>query len=233
MKLFKKRCPVEETAHQMLWYMHVSPAHKPERIQACDGGIEMEQITPWVEPLLSTVWKTAKNVLWLRDESKKLCPSTYVAYVQERLKLTPLSDYNKLACIFLLNKLGLQDATTLTPVHCVHGDLTMENVYQRYDTLNVGFIDPGHVRWLPCQELDEAKLLQSAEGWKSFCMGGDELPFTPTRLHHLLLLSHYIRLLAHPEKHTGYWLEWAHGRVRHMINSPLGVLYEEARNYHR
>lgn len=84
----------------------------------------------------------------------------------------------------------------ITPVVNPHGDLTCDNVIG--DT----FIDPGECHGLWCREIDEAKLMQSARGWKH---ESRPLPFTPHRIHWVLLLSHYYRLLKYDH---GFWLQY-------------------------
>lgn len=79
-----------------------------------------------------------------------------------------------------------------------HGDLTGENMVMRPGG-SLCLIDPG-MPWLPCQEQDEAKMLQSILlGWKHPSL--ISVPFVVSRTHKLLLYGHVIRLLHHREKH--------------------------------
>ena len=107
----------------------------------------------------------------------------------------------------------------LTPVHCCHGDMTVENTVLTLDE-RVVFIDPGFDRGLPCRELDEAKLLQSYDGWESVKRGWQplecfELPFKVTEVHHVLRLSHYYRMLRHQ---TGDARRFAERKIDEITN---------------
>lgn len=90
----------------------------------------------------------------------------------------------------------------LTPVALCHGDMTLANVIQDR-TGRLTFIDPGYDRGLPCVELDEAKLLQSLDGFDVVYRGWQQpqaWPKMPTRrIHWALLATHYLRLLKHVE----------------------------------
>ncbi len=89
----------------------------------------------------------------------------------------------------------------------VHGDLTLENVIVRSDGGGLVLIDPGHPRGLYCEELDISKLMQSvvthwemAVGKRVHTINPSFFKIRPEAL--ALLLSHWIRLLPHRERHN-------------------------------
>lgn len=88
----------------------------------------------------------------------------------------------------------------LTPVAMCHGDMTFANAIETRDG-DIIFIDPGEHRGLPCRELDEAKILQSLDGFDVVYRGWAQpmaYPKFPTRrIHWALLATHYARLLRH------------------------------------
>lgn len=105
--------------------------------------------------------------------------------------------------------------TGFTPVYTCHGDLTFENMVQTYKG-DIVFIDPGHAHGLPCRELDRAKMMQSLEGWEVIAKGRPPLhlpdaPYPFSKIHYALLITHYVRLLAHwPQDRIQ---RWARGRI--------------------
>ncbi len=90
-----------------------------------------------------------------------------------------------------------------TPVAFTHGDMTFSNVIVGYDGLGAVLIDPGNHRGLCCRELDESKIMQSYDGFEAIYRGIVKPIHTvthvikPRRVHHLLQISHYVRLLKH------------------------------------
>ena len=96
----------------------------------------------------------------------------------------------------------------------VHGDLTMENVIVKPDGGEIVLIDPGHPRGLCCEELDISKLMQSvtthwemAKGKRVHRIAFDNTwKIKPSTL--ALLLSHWVRILSHPEKHSACVLSY-------------------------
>lgn len=88
----------------------------------------------------------------------------------------------------------------------IHGDLTVENIIKT-EAGSLILIDPSPPRNLSCIELDESKLLQSIlTGWEAVKrldkFVAIEPPFNIRPVHIALLLTHWIRLYAHPEMHT-------------------------------
>lgn len=103
-------------------------------------------------------------------------------------------------------KISMIIPSTFQMVAPVHGDCTLENILIKPNGVPV-FIDPGNTKELDLAAQDRAKLMQSVitqyeaanRGWE-YC--GWDLPFEPDQMDWYLLLCHWIRLLAHPEKHT-------------------------------
>lgn len=101
----------------------------------------------------------------------------------------------------------------LTPVHTCHGDLTLQNVVGNY------IIDPGDPRGLPCREIDEAKIMQSLDGYDVIKYGYPP-PFPcvfegARKVHYVLLLSHYVRMLRHQKGHV---LAFAQRRITELCD---------------
>ena len=101
-----------------------------------------------------------------------------------------------------------------TPIKWCHGDLTFSNV------VGQKLIDPGHCRGLPCRELDISKMMQSVDGFGVVYRGEPQpiayprMPFRP--IHHVLLLSHYVRLLHHVKHEPS--LAFANQRIDELCN---------------
>lgn len=108
-----------------------------------------------------------------------------------------------------------------TPVTSCHGDMTMENAIETEEG-NVVFIDPGHTRKLNCRETDEAKLLQSIDGWHKAKYYEDpkvmDPPFEVKPVHWALLATHYGRLLRHASKHTPKSIRYARLRLEELLS---------------
>ncbi len=105
------------------------------------------------------------------------------------------------------------------PVNLVHGDATLCNFVVGVNGRSTA-IDPGQHRGLCCREIDEAKLLQTACGWDH--IRHNQSPpldmighYVDTRrVHQLLLITHFVRLLRHP--HTRDALELAEACIRQL-----------------
>jgi hypothetical protein len=105
----------------------------------------------------------------------------------------------------------------LTQVTFCHGDLTLYNVLKTQD--GIVLIDPGNPRGLPCQEIDEAKIMQSLDGFDCVYRNLPQANIVPTfparKVHWALLLSHYIRMLRHIERHRAA-CNFAKQRIRQL-----------------
>lgn len=143
------------------------------------------------------VHNAADEFLWRGpDYFLEMNRLSYMDYVQQKAAEIFDMALNK----YISKALQFIATDELTGVSNYHGDLTLPNVIVGADS-SVTFIDPGFHRGLPCKELDEAKLLQSAEGFCSLYRGTppgiDSHVLPRTRIHIVLLMTHYIRLLHH------------------------------------
>ena len=161
-----------------------------------------------------------------RDADKVLAAANVMWYSEPGLM--PLgnshkSEYLMYCGIHLSDPIaGVLYATALTPVSYCHGDMTLENCI---DTgTRIVFIDPGWPRGLNCKELDEAKVLQSVDGWHE--LKGYPKPkctFEWRPVHWALLVTHYLRLLRHPELHTEVQLAFARKRIEEICETQLHI----------
>jgi hypothetical protein len=89
----------------------------------------------------------------------------------------------------------------LTPVRRCHGDPMICNA-KKTRVGQIILLDPGHHRGLPCREIDEAKIMMSIDGWDQVRYGDPPSPWCSKievrKIHLVLLMTHYIRLLLHP-----------------------------------
>lgn len=186
----------------MMFYRDVPREHKPPGIRLIDDEHYRYEFVPgnhctnW-----RLIWHTAAEWLWL-DAERPLDREGYVNYVCD------IYDPGDGVLSPILNE-------PLTPVFNPHGDLTFENTVLYKN--KVVFLDPGSCRGLPCRELDEAKLMQSCDGWEIVDNGDPEPPrqilFTD-RLHLALSLTHYIRLTRH--EHPQHSLDFAWKRIKEL-----------------
>lgn len=140
----------------------------------------------------------AAERLWCHDDKEKL-PIDRDAYIKYVLKRCDECS---------IEFIDMPSNSILTPVAFCHGDMTLDNAVMHPDR-GIVFIDPGDPRGLPCRELDEAKLMQCADGWCDRDIQ-PALPFRPRRIHYWLLWSHYVRMLRHQ---AGHRLTFAHKRI--------------------
>jgi hypothetical protein len=190
--LFSKTC--DDAAFQQEWLNR----HGVCAVSVGDT-LTMPDLSPFVHP---TSWRVvvraAEMHVWGQHALKRrMDTSEYMAYL-----------YTKSSDVDVIHRV-LRSAK-LTYVEDVHGDMTFENCLVVGD--DVLFIDPGHARGMKCRELDEGKILQSVMGWEHIrrglpCPYDIGFPFSAATL--AFFLSHMIRLIAHPEKHTPEAIDWA------------------------
>ena len=182
---------------QLLIYESIHPEYRPtniKRISECEFSYDFVN-GPMCESI-KDIWSAAKIAMWQGDThivslNKR---SQYVKYV-----LDLCDGLNSIPQI----EQGLLPILTdrLTPVRCVHGDMICCNVVSSQKLKHPVFIDPADCHGLKCQELDEAKLLTSYDGWEFVRLDErlnyGELPFEVRPVHTALLLSHYIRMLRY------------------------------------
>lgn len=106
----------------------------------------------------------------------------------------------------------------LTPVAMCHGDFTRGNFLVDKNGVTK-IIDPGHHRGLPCRELDEAKMMQSMDGWECITHGLPPMNvwplFNARKIHYVLLLTHYARITRHFDRwRSRRVVEFVHNRIR-------------------
>lgn len=115
--------------------------------------------------------------------------------------------------------LAKEPSSEFHPVNLVHGDATLCNFVVGVNGTTTA-IDPGQHRGLCCREIDEAKLLQTDCGWDYIrhnqCSPLDRADayFEIRRVHQLLLITHFVRLLRHPHTHDA--LELAEACIRQL-----------------
>ena len=184
---------------QLPIYEKIHPEYRPtniKRISEC--AFSYDFVNGELCESIKDIWSAAKIAMWQSDEhiislNKR---SQYVKYV---LDLCLCDGLNSITQI----EQGLLPILTdrLAPVRCVHGDMTCANAIHSQELNHVVFIDPADSHGLECQEIDEAKLLQSFDGWEvikyEHKLNYGELPFKVRPVHTALLLSHYIRMLRY------------------------------------
>lgn len=167
---------------------------------------------------LENLYSSAFCYLWSRHirGDVNLAISEYLGYVNELNAGLgyPCGLFNRVAaCIF--------DASGHIVMTEMHGDLTLENVLRTQDDHYV-FIDPGMVRGgLSCRQLDEAKMLQSVlTKWdilnRTSPTFGLRAPFEVEPVHIAFLITHWIRLMRHTERHGSEILEHAPAVIREL-----------------
>ena len=166
----------------------------------------------WVDgrpPVSGTEYYEQLKILWASPVSGTVSETILSPY------LCDVDSYTKYTGIDEL----LEHTDELTPVSMIHGDATFSNVIIRHGDDRPFLIDNGHHRGLCVQELDEAKMMQSYDGFEEVYKGivrpKDELPFTPRRVHWLLLASHYVRLLRHVQRREA--LQFARKRIDEIL----------------
>jgi len=215
---YTKCCPDAE--YQAYWLRKLPPAYRPADVKFVPPNkLEYEEIDGSTPNDWRLVHNAAHKAFWgerIRgiDETHVL---DYVEYVLLKGR-TLLSAAEQLR---LMRLLGSLRPTDLTPAYATHGDLTLENTLLVEG--QVVFIDPGHDRGLQCREIDEAKILQSLDGWdyvrRPRCCQPVEQPhgFPARRVHWILLASHYVRLLCH--QHPAVAMNFARGRLSQLLET--------------
>jgi hypothetical protein len=166
------------------------------------------EFAPGIMPRdVERVWRAAQHNIWAATSQRlDINRTAYVHYCQSKMHVPQW-----------VGNAIIEDL--LTPVTHCHGDMTLSNAVQLSDG-EIIFIDPGDPRGLPCRELDEAKLMQSTNGWEEVRWGADPtrgvLPFVIKPIHMVLLYTHLGRLLCH--EHPQPALDWAKGAMESVDN---------------
>jgi len=187
----------DDARRQCEWLQQLPGRNRPSGIAISQAGcsynfVEGRPPTSW-----AIVRASAYNAIWkqsgpMLDRDRP----AYLDYSRQAMRDTMDQGYHpqiERALSYIL-------VDYLHPVAACHGDLTFANCIQTRDDTIV-FIDPGHHRGLPCEELDTAKILQSLDGFGVVYRGWAQpqaFPKMPTRrIHWVLLMTHYLRLLRH------------------------------------
>lgn len=207
-------------AATMRFYNEVDPRHCPSVCVRVGKYVSYEFVVGDMPRDLVAVLQAAENAMWF-GETTPISPSGRVFYSDYATKKATFVGIPHDACRAIFDE--LIDAE-LTPVRVCHGDMTAENVIVEASTGIVKFIDPGNARGLPCREIDEAKLMQSMDGWErakgldpKWDLNACLQYFQPKRVHWILLASHYARLLMH--QHSAACLIHASNRLRYIIGA--------------
>ena len=228
----KKKYPSAEAKNKALWfYVSVRSDHTPQ----LDGaGTDTELSYRWVDgrQAVPSDWtlvrKTAARELW-NGQSADFHRRTYWDYVcrlatKLNVSVPPFVQW------------AVCDGP-LTAVRVCHGDLTLANVVINSRGAPV-FIDPGDPRGLPCAELDEAKLLQSALGFEAHLLHGcnqqehrlEMLTALWNPVTRGLLWTHLLRMLPHAGKHSNptAWHNWACTMMRQVEHPDWSAVIDTA-----
>lgn len=180
------------------------PSVKPQSLKWVDGNLSYD----WVAGVHPTngaeMHRFMVQALWgsLLPNCMELDRTAYVSYVTDRARqattVTGDKFFNRDDMRRIMRALEFVIDDELTCVSDYHGDCTNHNVLKTPSGRMI-LIDPGEARGLPCREIDEAKMLQSYEGFCEMYRGTPRLRWTvsPSRIQLVLLMSHYIRLLHH------------------------------------
>ena len=150
-----KRTHRDDGSSQVIWYQN-APSHLVPTGFRSVVFVEYDEVQGWHPKMISSKIVDAAQDLWhCGRERLSTDPAFYTQYVLKR------SDHPtvKRACEMIME-------TELTKVGMCHGDMTFENIILKEDG-SVCFIDPGHARGCPCEEIDRGKLLQSVLGWEA------------------------------------------------------------------
>lgn len=188
--------------YQYDWLMSLPCGLRPPGLKwEGNDTYSCEYVRSWHPDSIVDVQQAAMFTLWGAGGSLKTVTEAmrrnYLAYVAD-----VAWRYRHLLVPFVVKNSILHDP--LTFANQVHGDLTLHNVLVVPESTRhrLIFIDPGHSRGLPARELDEAKLLQTADGFCKIYAGvtcnKDRFPIR--RVHLALSWTHYLRLLPHMQE---------------------------------
>ena len=156
---------------------------------------------------IDLIYETAQQALWTQKHPRPICMDAYIVYLEWKCGYVPP----------IIKDILLTQERALTPVDICHGDLTLENVVM--DQGRPIFIDAGASHGVECREMDEAKMLQSiltkweylkhSESRDWDWLRKAQTPFGVRDVHLALLATHWMRLAAHPEKHSPHLIHTA------------------------
>lgn len=190
LELIVKQC--KDARHQYEWLRSLRYPAVPRglRLFEDEDAYEYERVPGTYPSDWRQVWRFAHQVIWslpVHNPVTRWDRDVYADYCVQK------------GCDPRV--MALLHGRKLTPVGTCHGDLTLGNVVMRGPG-QYTFIDPGHHRGLPCRELEEAKLIQSLEGWDSVRWAAPfPLPYRDqlrrTVVHDVLLYANYVRIGHH------------------------------------
>jgi hypothetical protein len=202
------------------WYASVPLDFRPKNVHVDGPVISYDFVEGQMPTQWTYTWKAARVALWGDDKLKGLSlhSDRYVGYVLEKLECLHFFDRKMKDKIQRLVAREIEN-DALTPAYNVHGDLTLSNVVT--NGKDIVFIDPGDHRGLPCREIDEAKIMQSLDGWDVVRHGAPSplaYPrFATRRVHWVLLITHYVRLLCH--RHPDDAISFAVQRLEELVRT--------------
>lgn len=210
-----KHCTRKENEAHRRFFSEVPVDMRPRNFSVVDDGVFAysymhDMRHPTTEEEFQRVIKRMESDVWV-PTNRHLHPPTvraYGEYIIERARSLRLgaSVLGDLNTIFR-DDLPERD---IPSVEMVHGDFTRENILVN-DT-EVRLIDPGDPRGMYCREMDISKLMQSlVTDWEHLKKRGlQAIRFSVSNitrdgfssLEYVLLLSHWIRLASHSERHS-------------------------------
>jgi hypothetical protein len=204
----KKVC--KTAGYEYEWLRTAPPGTAVRVLDAGDGWYTYDWYDGQPALHASHVWLFMKKHVWDYGAGPDfwIDKNRYVDHVYEVSRGLDVRDS---LVTLVLNQIW---TLSVTPVRYCHGDLTLLNVVDGMDGLKL--IDPCDCHGLPCRELDESKLMMSLDGWDFVKTGRwpdvrSRIPGV-RRVHHALLATHYLRALAHSEKHCERALEFCRDR---------------------
>lgn len=196
------------------WYMCCPDRVRPRNVGSDAINVLSYDIEIGLHPTCWAQVRKAAEILWGEHSPYPIGErrDNYVNYVGDRAREAIGQGWLK-----SFDPRWFDPITTdkLTRVERCHGDMTFMNIICAYGG-RVVFIDPGSTQGMfPCRELDEAKVLQSIDGYDQyfgFPQAYRHGLFDVRTVHKALLISHYVRLLRH-QNHKPLVMEDARNRI--------------------
>jgi len=186
-----------QVARWSYFWHTIPPDCRPKQITSTATTVSYEYEVGRRPRSWRRVYLCAQKAIWGTAEQQAVTYDNRLAYSRYVLNRAREADLDGEKCHRVLLPI-LHDY--LHPVTLTHGDLTLANCVATPDG-RIVFIDPGNDWGLTCREIDEAKLMQSLDGFRHV-YEGDPMPdqwprFLASSVHYALLYSHYVRMLRH------------------------------------